>query len=598
MKETIPSFLIERVKKYKHKPVFTFRKQGCCWRNMSWHELYDKVEMVAMGLMALGIKPQDRVCLLSENRHEWAVCDLAILSSGAINVPIYATSTPKDIRYIIEDSQASTIIISNKGQLDKIMTFAKELSFLKHIILMDDIHIYCNDNRVIGISHLEPLSEDLRKKNPGALCDRVSLINPNDIASIIYTSGTTGSPKGVMLSHDNFLSNVRACKDVVDINERDVSLSFLPLSHVFERTVGHYLMLYSGGRIAYAENMETVPDDILSISPTLMAAVPRFYEKFHARIMEAIAVAPPLKKKLFMWAQAIGKAYAESNISKKRIPLSLGIKHAICDLLVFSKVKKRLGGRLRFFISGGAPLSKELAEFFYHVGILILEGYGLTETSPVISVNRVDKFKFGTVGPVIPGVEVKIAEDGEILVKGPGIMKGYYKKEAETSEALSGGWFHTGDIGIIDEEGFLKITDRKKDIIVTSGGKNVSPQNIENLLKQDPYIAEVLVYGDKRNYLVALIVPKYEALTKYAQDKGIAYSDMSQLVKDARILGLIQKRVDDATADFASYERVKKVALLPQPFSQNEGEVTPTLKLKRRLISEKYKALIGSLYTS
>jgi len=420
-------------------------------------------------------------------------------------------------------------------------------------------------------------------------------IKPNDIASIIYTSGTTGIPKGVMLTHQNFVSNVKACSAVIEFSVNDTVLSWLPLSHVLERMVT-FTLLYKGCTIAYAESMDTVAENMPEVKPHIMVSVPRLFEKIYSKVMDNVLSSSPLKRKIFFWAVKVGKEYGQKKLLNQSIPGGLQFKRNLAHKLVFSKILEKTGGRVRFFVSGGAPLSKDIAEFFYALGLVVLEGYGLTETSPVIAVNTFENLKFGTVGKPIPGVEVKIADDGEILTKGAHVMEGYYKMDAETKETLESGWLRTGDIGHLDEEGFLVITDRKKDILVTAGGKNVAPQPIENVLKTNPYISNAVVIGDRRKFISALLVPEFEKLVEYAKSNNIVYENQSELTRKEEILNFMLAEVDRSTPNLASYEKIRKIALLDRDFEIEKGEITPTLKVKRNIVENKYKDIIDSMY--
>jgi long-chain acyl-CoA synthetase len=430
---------------------------------------------------------------------------------------------------------------------------------------------------------------------PKAFDETALAVRPDDVASIIYTSGTTGLPKGVMLSHGNFVSNTKALDAVTDFVHTDTILSFLPLSHVLERMTT-FSFLYKGASIAYAESIDTVAENLLEVRPTIMISVPRLFDKIYAKVMDNILTQSIVKRRIFFWALRVGKKCSAKKLRHEPIPRSWEVQRNLAAKLVFSKILEKTGGRVKFFVSGGAPLSKEVAEFFHAIGIIILEGYGLTETSPVLTCNTFEKLRFGSVGPVVPGVEVKIAPDGEVLARGPNVMKGYYKKEAETREAMEGGWFHTGDIGFFDADGFLVITDRKKDLIVTAGGKNVAPQPIENLLKSNPYIANAVVVGGSRKFISALIVPEFEKLEAYAREHAIPHKDRADLCAKEEIREFMLAEVNRATPDLASYERVKKVALLDRDFDIESGEITPTLKVKRSFVEKKYKALIDALY--
>jgi long-chain acyl-CoA synthetase len=428
------------------------------------------------------------------------------------------------------------------------------------------------------------------------LFDQLALaVKPSDVASIIYTSGTTGEPKGVLLTHSNFISNVTSVSSILPISQKDTSLSFLPLSHSYERTVT-FAMLYNGCTIGYVESMETVAENMLEVRPTIMGAVPRLFEKIYAKVFDNVLSSSPLKRKIFFWALKVGKDYGRRHLEKKPIPGLLRFKRNLAHKLVFSKIIEKTGGRINFFVTGAAPLSKDIAEFFYAMGIVVLEAYGLTETSPAATFNTLEHLKFGTVGKPIPGVDVKIAEDGEILIRGPNVMKGYYKKEEETREVIQGDWFYSGDIGYLDEDGFLVITDRKKDIIVTAGGKNVAPQQIENLLKTNHYITMAVAIGDRRRFMSALIVPEFEKLEEYAKLHDIVYSNRTELVKNEKIVDFFLSEVNKSLKDLAAYEKVKKIALLDRDFEIAKGEITPTLKVKRNIIEEKYADLIEFLY--
>jgi len=419
---------------------------------------------------------------------------------------------------------------------------------------------------------------------------------PEDIASIIYTSGTTGVPKGVMLTHNNFISNLTTCSTLIEISEHETSISFCPLSHIMERIVT-YIYLYKGCTIGYAESMDTVAENFGEVKPHFMVAPPRVFERIYSAVLDKVLSGSSLKQKIFFWALKVGKKYGQKKLFNQPISRGLEFKRKLAHKLVFSKIIERTGGRVRFFVSGGAALAKDIAEFFYAQGMVILEAYGLTETSPVIAINTFENIKFGTVGKPIPGIEVRIAEDREILTRGPHVMRGYYKKEAETKEAFEEGWFHTGDIGHLDEDGFLIITDRKKDIIVTSGGKNVAPQQIENLLKTNPFVSNAVVIGDKRKFISALIIPNVEKLENFAEVNKIAYESISDLVKKEEINNFILEEVDKSTPNLASFEKIKKIVLLDRDFELEKGEITPSLKVRRNIVEEKYKDMIDSLYT-
>ena len=571
-------------------------KEGGEYKSIRFSDIQKSVDTIAAGLATLGVKKGDKVVLLSENRYEWAFCDFAILTNGGVTVPIYPTLLAPHIKFITNNSDAKVVIVSNANQFIKIKEIENELPKVEKFVIIDPGNV--EHEKLITLSDLQKQGEDFLQKNPDYIEKSIQQIEPGDLATIIYTSGTTGEPKGVMLTHANFLSNIEGSLRAIPIEASDTFLSFLPLSHVFERMVGHFLANYVGATVAYAESIETVPENLLEVRPTLMASVPRFFEKVYARVMESLEAGSALKKKLFLWAVGVGKEALKYKMNGQPIPGGMfRFKYRLADKLVFSKLKERVGGRIKFFVSGGAPLSKEIGEFFSSADLLILEGYGLTETSPVITVNRLNKFKFGSVGMPLDNVEVKIAEDGEILTRGPHVMQGYYKNEAATREAIDEeGWFHTGDIGIIDEDGFLAITDRKKNIIVTAGGKNVAPQPIENLLITSQYIEQAVVIGDKRKFCSALIVPNMDALKKFAQDRGIQYQSTQELFQHPDVQKLYQQEIDAVSKDLARYERIKKFALIEEPFTIESGELTPTLKVKRKIVEERYKDVIDKMY--
>jgi long-chain acyl-CoA synthetase len=447
----------------------------------------------------------------------------------------------------------------------------------------------------MSLEEVEKSGEEYNLSHPDDF-DRMALsILPDDLATIIYTSGTTGVPKGAMLSHHNLVNNIETLHTLVDFNSGDRALSFLPLSHVLERMCTH-AWLYVGACIAYAESLDTVADNLMEVRPTIMVGVPRFFDKFYAAVIDSVLASPNLQRKIFFWALEVGRKYVQLKLNHRQLPAWLKFRYQLAARLVFSKIVERTGGRVRFFVSGGAPLSKEIAEFFYALGILVIEGYGLTETSPVISLNTLTDFKFGTVGKILPVEEVKFAPDGEILVRGPNVMKGYFNKEAETKEAFEDGWFKTGDVGYLDQDGFLVITDRKKDIIVTSGGKNVAPQPIENALAASPYIANAVVVGDRRKFVSALIVPDFEKLKKYAAENDITFSSDKELVEKPEIYEFFMKETNRLTPHLASYEKIKKIIIIDRDFEIEAGEMTPTLKVRRKVVEEKYKPLIDRLY--
>ena len=590
MTDTLSQMFLRFTSTYLKDPLLLHKIEGR-YTPISTAEFASRVRGLTLGLKDLGIKPGDKVVLLAENGPDWVAADYAILCLGAITVPIYTSLVPEQIKYIIRDSDAKAVITSNRSLREKVDAVRNDLPGVSFLLSFEE-------EQAQGSTPIQRIMEKgrpLDTQNPGLFEKLARSVRPDDLASIIYTSGTTGIPKGVMLSHANFVSNIKTLASIVDFNETDTVLSFLPLSHVLERMVT-FSFLFKGCTIAYAESLETVAENLIEVRPTIMVSVPRLFEKIYAKVMDNVLAASKLKKKIFFWALRTGNAYRQKLFNHQPIAASLRRKHRLAHRLVFSKILEKTGGRVRFFVSGGAPLSRDIAEFFFSLGLLILEGYGLTESSPVISVNTFENLKFGTVGKPIPGVEVKIAPDGEILARGPNVMRGYYKLEKETQETLEGGWLHTGDIGPLDEEGYLVITDRKKDLIVTSGGKNIAPQPIENILKQNPYIANAVVVGGRRKFIAALLVPNFEKLEEYARLHHISYEKPQDLAKNSAIVEFLLEEVDRTTPYLAPYEKVKKIALLDRDFDIERGEITPTLKVKRKIIEEKYKDLIDALY--
>ncbi|MET0553008.1 MAG: long-chain fatty acid--CoA ligase, partial [Vicinamibacteria bacterium] len=579
------------------KPAHLRFKRGETWHDISSAEFRRAVEELSMGLRALGLERGERAGILSENRPEWAFADLATLTAAAVDVPIYATLTPTQILYILNDSEAKMLFVSTPAQARKVQEIRGQATHLQHVIRMEDMPADAAAG-TLSIDEVREKGRPALQADPGAVRTRAAEVKETDLATLIYTSGTTGDPKGVMLTHRNLVSNTVGSSQVfAAMGKDDVALSFLPLCHVFERMSGHYLMLLQGCSIAYAESVEKVPANMAEVRPTVMCSVPRLYEKMYARVHEKVASDPPVRQKIFRWAVGVGRAMFRHQVERTTPGLLLRAQFAVADKLVFSKIKERTGGRLRLFVSGGAPLAREIAEFFGAAGLLILEGYGLTETSPVITVNRPDAIKPGSVGLPIKDVEVKIAADGEILTRGPHVMKGYFKQPDATAEAIDpDGWFHTGDIGVIDERGFLTITDRKKDIIVTSGGKNIAPQPIERLLKSSSLVGEVVMIGDRRNFPAALVIPAFEALEKWARDHGVAFASREELIARPEVVALYEQTVKETTGHLAQFERIKKIALLPREFSIETGELTPKLSVKRRVVEQKYKDVIDRLY--
>ncbi len=540
----------------------------------------DQVCSLGEGLRALGVKKGEAVALFSSTRVEWTLCDLAILSIGAVTVPIYQSNTAEQASYLIEDSKARAVFVENGELLNKVRQLKRDFILLSGTA--SDCQTFAS---LIG-----------RKSDQEGWRRRAGQILPTDVASYVYTSGTTGPPKGAILTHQNFLAEVEALAQVFDITDRDEGLIFLPLAHIVARAL-QFFQLKIGFVQSYAESIDKLVDNLGEIRPHFFVGVPRIFEKVHERVISQVESGSPLKKGIFAWASAVGREVSQRLQQGEKVPPLLQIKRSIANRLVFQKLHRRLGGRLRYAVSGGAPLSKEIAEFFHAAGILILEGYGLTETTAAIHCNSPRCYKFGTVGPAVQGAEVKIAPDGEILAHGPLVFQGYFNKPEATHEAFTpDGWFKTGDVGEIDPEGCLRITDRKKDIIVTAGGKNVAPQNIENMLKTVPYISQVMVLGDRKKYLSALVTLNRELIEKYARETGIPFHHYKELTKNPQIYQLVKQAIEEKNKKLASFESIKKFAILENDLTQEGGELTPTLKVKRKFVTEKYKDILAQLY--
>jgi len=565
------------------------------WIEIRYNELYNQTEELALGMATIGVKRGDKIAIIAENRPEWVYSDMAILGLGAVNIPLYPNSTSETIEFILNNSEATGIIVSNKFQLNKVLKIRNNCRHLHFIIVMNR-NDAPDEKGIFNFYEVQSKGKLFKNEELTYFNDSCKLAQDKDLCTIIYTSGTTGEPKGVMLTHKNIVSNVIAAHEIFDIGESDIFLSFLPLCHIFERMAGYYTAFSGGCIIVYAESIELISQNMIDVKPTIMTAVPRLFERMYSKIQRNIETQSENKKRIFDWAIEIGKEFQSRKKSGQPSPIFLSIKHKLADKLVFQKLREKTGGRLRFFISGGAALARELGQFFEAAGILIIEGYGLTESSPVIAANRLNDFKFGTVGKPLPGVEIKIAKDGEILAYGPNIMQGYYKNRKETDESIKNGWLHTGDIGVFDAEGFLIITDRKKHLFKTSGGKYIAPTPIENMFLASKFIDQFVLIGDRRMFLSALIVPDYDALKEYADANRIQYNSIEELLSMKQIYELLEKEFDQFHKKLANFERVRKFAILDKPFTIESGELTPSLKIKRKVIEERYKDLIDDMY--
>ena len=591
----VPEMFYNNVREMGDQTLFGWKEEGV-WKTMSWREAGLRVRNLALGLISLGVGKKDHVAIFSPNRPEWGISDIAILSCAGADIPIYPTNSAMEAEYILNDSGSSVVIAAEREHLDRILQVRENVPGLNLIITMDKID-GVDDSTVLHFDEVMALGE--RYEDKEELNRRLDAIDREDMATLIYTSGTTGPPKGVILTHKNFLANIYQSflSHEEMFERRQCSLSFLPLSHSLERTTDWYVVVYLGGTIYFAESLLTVVDNMKEIHPHFVIGVPRLFEKIHAGIHEKLAAAPPRRRKIFAWAAGVG-AEATAYLTQNRpMPLGLALKHRLAKAAVFNKVRANLGAeRIRIFVSGGGPLAREINEFFNSLGLTVHEGYGLTETAPVATATDFKDFRFGTVGKPVKDTEIKIAEDGEILIKGPQVMKGYYNKPEATKEVFTeDGWFKTGDIGEL-EDGFLKITDRKKELIITAGGKNISPQNIENAVVADRYIENVVAIGDRRRFISALIVPDFEALEQWAEENNLFCGDRAELVWKPEVQRLYEGRIREYNELFSRAEQIKKFRLIDHSFSQEGGELTPTMKLKRKVINDKYGDMIEDMY--
>lgn len=603
MSETICHKFLETAKKHSER-IAIMSKRGGRWNELTWHGYHELVATIAAGLQTLGLRKGEKVAILANTRLEWAATDLAVLGLGAVTVPIYQSSTTEEVAFILDDSQASILICESPVVLRKIRDIVKDTRSIKHIICFQqqDGEFPPNGKTAQGSSGMGHLSfDELRDKGEAALRSSptlyelaVSEVSLDDVATIIYTSGTTGQPKGVVHTHTQVMSEVTDAFPLLGVTSRDRSLTFLPYAHVLGRIEiwGHALI---GHTMAFAESIDRLKDNLIEVKPTLIVAVPRVFEKIHNGIL-AQAEISPLRRRTFNWALSVGRDISKYKVEKQPVPLDLAVKYQLARRLVFNAISERMGGQLRFAVCGGAPLSRPIAEFFHAAGLLILEGYGLTETSAAIAVNTPFDYRFGTVGKAIGDVKFRIADDGEILVYSKKVMKEYHNDPEATAAALEDGWFHTGDIGEISAEGYLRITDRKKDLIKTAGGKYIAPQKIEGLLKTNRYISQIHIHGDRRKYIVALVTLNYDAAEKFAEEHNLSYKDRESLAENPKIKELIRRAIADANSQLASFESIKNFAIVARDFTIESGELTPSLKVKRKVVDANYRTLIDRLY--
>ena len=589
---SVGAMLLNQAQASSSKEAFRYL-EGDRWVSLSWTQTKDKAFQLAAGLLALGVEPEDRVAIASNTRIEWILADLAIMSAAGATTTIYPSTQHEDVGYILADSQTKVIFAEDDVQVSKVLDHLDELPQLITIVQLDG---KVDHAKVIGWADLEKLGRDYLAANPTALDDVIAAIKPQDLATLIYTSGTTGKPKGVRLVQDNWTYEGAAIEAYDIIYPDDLQYLWLPLSHVFGKAL-IAIQLYIGFTTAVDGRIDKIVENLAVVQPTFMCGAPRIFEKVRARVMTTASHG--VKAKIFDWAFGVGRKVSPLQLAGQQPSGLLALQHTLADRLVFSKIKARMGGKIRFFVSGSAALNREVQEWFHAAGLLILEGYGLTETSAATCVNNPRATRFGTVGPPVPGSQVKIADDGEILINGPGVMSGYHNLPDATAEALTDGWFATGDIGEIDEQGYLRITDRKKDLIKTSGGKYVAPQKVEGVLKvASPYVSQVLVHGDGRKYATALITLDPEATEGWAKDQGLSYSSFEELAGSREVHDLIDSQVTEANQSLERWETIKRFEILPAELSVEEGEVTPSLKVRRRAVEEKYADVLNSMYDS
>jgi long-chain acyl-CoA synthetase len=590
-KEHLALMIRDSVRAHAAKTAMRY-KQGGSWHSISYAELGERIQAVAKAVLESGIQEGDPVGIFAPNEPEWSIADFGILSTKAVSVPIYATNTAKQAEYIVSDTGLKLVFVGGQSQYDKVMSFKASTPHLQRVVAFDQATKLSGDGSLhfddfIRMGAASPRDAEVEKRLESAKAE--------DVATVIYTSGTTGDPKGAVLTHANFFHQFRAVDDRFEVGAQDRSICFIPLSHTYERLWSYYVF-----RCGAENNYLADPKDVIAsmpeVKPTAMVSVPRLYEKICAAVLDRIGKASAMRRSLFRWSMDVGREYQYRKKEKRPVGPLLALQHRVADALVLSKIRDVVGGKKNFFSAGGAPLSEDVEEFFFAAGLLICQGYGLTETSPMLTCNAPGAFKFGTVGRPILGCEIRIAESGEILARGGNVMKGYYKKPAETAAAFEDGWFKTGDVGAIDEDGFLHITGRIKDLIITSQGKNIAPQHIEAMFGTDPFVEQVAVLGDKRAYVTALVVPSFPALEQHARENGIPFASREELVRRQEIGAFYERRIQGVNEHLSGYEQIKRFTLMPSEFTQDGGELTPTLKVKRRFVEKKHRAAIDAMY--
>lgn len=591
---TLPDVFRQAIRNHDLDDALNYKRDGE-WKSISSGEMISRIESIALGLYSLGFRKGDKAAILAANSPEWTLADAGCQFAGIVDVPIYTTLAVNSIKYILNDSEAKIIFLENRTEYDRIAEILAESGSIEKLIFFDagDVDL----PNALSLSQLEAAGERLEDQRLDLLAELTAAVRADDLATLIYTSGTTGEPKGVILTHSNIISNVIDAGEKYDFSIHDISLSVLPLTHVFERSA-MYLYIFNGMSVFYAESVDKVPENLRDVRPTIFVGVPRIFEKVYAKAKLKAAQTGGLKEKIFDWAIEVAKEFALQNEKHETVSFFLSLKHRVADALVYSKLREFFGGRLRACITGGAALPDDIFLIFTGAGITIMQGYGLTETSPVITSSNPSEVKLGTVGKPIRNMRVRIAEDGEIEALGPGVMLGYYNKPDATRDAFTDdGWFKTGDIGQIDDEGFLRITDRKKELFKTSGGKYIAPSPIEQMIRSSRFVSQVVLVGNERKFAAALLVPNFEMLESYVKLKGLDARTPAAMCAHPRIINLIERQIESATQSLARFEKVKKVALLENELSVEGGELTPTLKIKRRVVEEKYRDVIESLYS-